>query len=311
MAGISSNAVNFGTPNNKYKFNSIEQNNDFDLNMYDARYRNLDPQIGKFWQIDPKPNETFSLYAAMANNPILYSDPLGDTTWVYGNTGRFLGVVNDNLANQVHFLNREGGTKPFDVSNLSMEASIKLGQSFRDESVAFMGSNTLSDMKSLKDAAVKDNKEILFTGTVGKDKEIRLSAVKTDKGEYARMENVDKILDQRFTKEQQANMFLIGHVHQQTAVDAKFTQERDLLYQFGLPSNPNVESAGDYGPYLYRSTNATARGQSPALILNRWGFSVYGTASSSKPGRGLNSFTTEGRVVPGNESYFLYKQLKK
>ncbi len=85
MAGISSKAAN--SLENKAKFNGIEHNNDLDLNMYDAFYRNLDPQIGRFWQVDPKPNENFSPYAAMANNPILYSDPLGDTTWVYGSTG--------------------------------------------------------------------------------------------------------------------------------------------------------------------------------------------------------------------------------
>ena len=78
MSGISSKALN-NAPANKYKFNGIEQNNDFDLNMYDAFYRNLDPQIGRFWQIDPKPNFGESQYAAMSNNPILYSDFLGDT----------------------------------------------------------------------------------------------------------------------------------------------------------------------------------------------------------------------------------------
>jgi len=77
--GISSKALSFGNPQNKYMFNGIEQNNDFDLNMYDAYYRNLDPQIGRFWQIDPKPNFGESLYSAMSNNPILYSDFLGDT----------------------------------------------------------------------------------------------------------------------------------------------------------------------------------------------------------------------------------------
>ena len=56
MAGISGKALNFGTPGNKEKFNGIEQNNDFDINMYDAFYRNFDPQIGRRWQIDPKPD---------------------------------------------------------------------------------------------------------------------------------------------------------------------------------------------------------------------------------------------------------------
>lgn len=78
MSGISSKAV--GKIENKYKFNGIEQNNDFDLNIYDAFYRNLDPQIGRFWEIDPKANLWESPYAIMENNPTLNVDPLGDTT---------------------------------------------------------------------------------------------------------------------------------------------------------------------------------------------------------------------------------------
>ncbi|WP_315824058.1 RHS repeat-associated core domain-containing protein [Paraflavitalea speifideaquila] len=80
MAGISSKALKPGYAENKRKYNGIEQNTEFDLNMYDAIYRNLDPQIGRFWQVDPKPTESESPYSAMRNNPILYSDHLGDTT---------------------------------------------------------------------------------------------------------------------------------------------------------------------------------------------------------------------------------------
>ena len=316
IRGLSSSALAFGSPGNqRLKFNGIEQNNDFDLNMYDAHYRNLDPQIGRFWQLDPKPNETFSSYAAMANNPILYSDPLGDTTWVYGNTGRFLGVVNDNLANQTHFLNREGGATPFDASKLSLEDAINMGQGFRDESTAFMGSNTLSDMKNITAAAVKDNQEVLFTGMVGKDKEIRLTAVKTEKGEYAKIGDVDKILDKNFTKEQQANLFLVGHVHQQNASSNGLfkTIISNPLQHFGRPSSPDgTGSSGDYGPYLYRSATATQRGQSPALILSRYGFTIYGTASSPPTYMPeVSAYSIPGRVIPSTESYFLYKQLKK
>ncbi len=79
MAGISSKALAFGEPENKYKYNGIEFNSDLDLNTYDAFYRNLDPQIGRWWQVDPKPNDSESPYATMGNNPILYSDYLGDT----------------------------------------------------------------------------------------------------------------------------------------------------------------------------------------------------------------------------------------
>jgi|GEM_PF-6752702 len=63
--------------------------------MYDAFYRNLDPQIGRFWQIDPKPNVGISLYASMDNNPILMADILGDTAIVFGKDGSFLRFQDD------------------------------------------------------------------------------------------------------------------------------------------------------------------------------------------------------------------------
>ncbi|HEY9262156.1 RHS repeat-associated core domain-containing protein [Chitinophaga sp.] len=78
IAGISSNAV--GMLENRIKYNGIEFTSDLGLDIYDAQFRNLDPQIGRWRQIDPKPNDAISPYAAMDNNPIRYSDFLGDTT---------------------------------------------------------------------------------------------------------------------------------------------------------------------------------------------------------------------------------------
>ena len=82
MSGISSKALDFGDPTNHKKFNSIEETRDLYLNQYDAFYRNLDPQIGRFLQIDPKLDSSYSWspYTAMFDNPLKFIDPLGDSS---------------------------------------------------------------------------------------------------------------------------------------------------------------------------------------------------------------------------------------
>ena len=79
MNGISSKAESSLT--NKKKYNGIEFDEDLGLNIYEAFYRHLDPHTGRWWEIDPKIDagyENVTPYNSMFNDPIRYSDFMGD-----------------------------------------------------------------------------------------------------------------------------------------------------------------------------------------------------------------------------------------
>jgi RHS repeat-associated protein len=141
MAGISSKAAAFGNPSNKNKFNGIEHNIEFDLNTYEAFYRTNDPQIGRWWQIDPKAeaNLYLSPYTSMDNNPILKSDPLGDIAII---DDAVIGFFKGLFRSRINF---EGGAKT------------RLGNAFR--SAGRHGSNSANIWNGL---GATDNKRSFF-----------------------------------------------------------------------------------------------------------------------------------------------------
>ncbi len=86
MAGISSKALAFGEPNNRYKYNGKEeQRGEFSdgsgLEWLDFHARNYDPQLGRWHNIDPLANQTPSVspYVFVLNNPTILVDPDGRT----------------------------------------------------------------------------------------------------------------------------------------------------------------------------------------------------------------------------------------
>jgi RHS repeat-associated protein len=91
MAGISSKAS--GKLENKKKYNGNElQSKEFSdgsgLELYDFNARTYDPQVGRFIQIDPTPEdgeqESLTSYHFSGNNPATFNDPNGKCPWCWG-----------------------------------------------------------------------------------------------------------------------------------------------------------------------------------------------------------------------------------
>lgn len=74
ISALSSTAP-LSKPNN-FKYNEKEFQTEFDLNWYDYGARNYDPQLGRWFNVDPMSDSYYdnSTYHFSGNNPILFKD---------------------------------------------------------------------------------------------------------------------------------------------------------------------------------------------------------------------------------------------
>jgi hypothetical protein len=125
----------------RYGFNGQEKDNEVygDGNSYTAEYWQYDSRLGRRWNVDPVITFWESPYATFANNPLFFSDVLGDTVRGINEQSAkrvietikatFQGTEYTNLRN-LFKLNKDGVTmqsikkEDFDnaVKNLSIEA---------------------------------------------------------------------------------------------------------------------------------------------------------------------------------------------
>ena len=82
--------------NYRYGFNGQEKSTEINgsENLYTAEFWEYDSRVRRRWNVDPRQDISISPYNAFAGNPILFTDPSGDTTKIYGNAQ----VTNTTLA---------------------------------------------------------------------------------------------------------------------------------------------------------------------------------------------------------------------
>ncbi len=157
MAGISSKAA--GKLENKKFYNGIEHTTDLGLNQYDAFYRTLDPQTGRFWQVDPETDsqENSSPYESMGNNPISNVDPLGDFKTKFGAWWHKLwhgGKVGRNSEGE-YFVSKANQTTITEDGSITVGVSVTYGKGRHALSAAGERMQAQSDRQAYEDRMMK------------------------------------------------------------------------------------------------------------------------------------------------------------
>lgn len=100
----------FFTANNsgyRYGFNGQEKSSELngDGNLYTAQFWEYDARIVRRWNLDPRSSVGISPYSAFGGNPILNSDPFGDTTVTGAGGAQSIDI--DEKANSLEFYSSE------------------------------------------------------------------------------------------------------------------------------------------------------------------------------------------------------------
>ncbi len=282
--GLNMEGPGFGAQgSNKYQYNGIELNTEFGLNINTAFFRSYDAAVGRWWQVDPRPTIAETPFSGMGNNPIRLNDPLGDSTWVYTIKGRYVGQINDNTDNQVHFITS---------SNMKRAKSFN-SENIRKFSSYYIGRNTMNSLRSITAKAVKTGYERAFVYGIQKGQK-ELTVVDVSQNAQSSEGNGMNFTDDgmKSVLHNNPNLTIIGwgHAHPQNqpignvnSPSASGFGERDNLGRLVLK---DFASFGIVNPFI--SDPNYISGYNPSILTSRYGFNIYSTVGTNSDGIDLN-----------------------
>jgi len=85
MSGISDKAIKSNYAENKYRFIGQLYDDELDWDTYQMKYRTMDPQLGRFWQVDPLASKyPYNSTFAYAENRVIDGIDLEGKEFTYG-----------------------------------------------------------------------------------------------------------------------------------------------------------------------------------------------------------------------------------
>jgi hypothetical protein len=165
----------------RYGYNGQEKCPEIAEGHTTALYWEYDGRLGRRWNLDPKPNPSISQYATFENNPIWFSDVLGDTTRIYNTNGNLLHTINDSRGNQEHFFKPGQYERHYEFYNKYVNIDGKYNENidfqagyFRKASMHFIGTNTRVGLKELAAAGEKERNEQYAVLTISSSRELEV-----------------------------------------------------------------------------------------------------------------------------------------
>jgi hypothetical protein len=254
-------------------------------NSYTAEFWQYDSRLGRRLNIDPRQNSSQGPYVVFNLNPTVFIDVHGDTTYLFQSGGKYLGQIDDNLENQVHFL--DDRTAKQDILSAYKNAehltgpeyTNKLAESLRISSVAYMGRNTMLSMNSFGTEGyerggilvISPSKEIIALEKTSKlFKEGAFNGIKDRASEFpgGNLEHITSRTERTI---------LFGSFHTHPGNNFKPTNYSSSEWY----STPNYKEPDDYSGIFSRGATFNNddgfRGGHMALVVTKDYISIYST----------------------------------